>query len=145
MRPASDLPSLNAVPAAPRSPSPLARELVYSYSGRRGIRLLLGLALLVMGLPFAGLICWDLRRDLAIDLSGETVQGTVLAALKDTSAMIDREHPTLVRFRYSVDGKPYEGETTVRHPEFEKVGSRVTVEHASGIPGFARIRRRQEG
>ena len=139
-------PDLSEVPPAPRSVSSLARELILKpygesgrLSGKRGVRLFVGLMFLTVGMLPVALFGWDLWRDFAIDLNGKTVQGKVLEARLNTSMSINKRNPTTARFQYWVDGKAYEAETDVLHPKFGEVGSEISVEYASNTPAYARI------
>ena len=128
-----------SVPMPPRQPSPLAKKLVFGYSGSQGVLLLIGIIFTVMGIPFSLAFGLGLWRDVAIELSKETVQGTVLEAHLNTSVEINEEHPTTVRFKYAAGGREYENETDVLHPKFGEVGSTIPVELARNDPANARV------
>jgi len=81
---------------------------------------------------------WDLWRNFAIDRNGKTVQGKVLEAHLNPPRK-NRTRSTKVRFQYQVDGKAYEIETDVDHPDFGEVGAELSVEYAGNTPAFARI------
>ena len=134
-------PEPSPVPPAPRRPSQAARRLIYGYGGSQGVTLLVGAALLVIGVPFVAIFGWGVWRDLAIDLGTGRADGTVLAARLNRNVKINGRHPTEVRFRYQVDGRALEAETDLMDPDLPEAptGSRIAVEYARGRPEYARL------
>src|SRR5262245_22492439 len=58
--------SLDAIPPAPREPSPRARKLVFGYQGAQGARLLIGLIFTGIGLLITTVFGWGMPTDLGI-------------------------------------------------------------------------------
>jgi hypothetical protein len=70
------------------------------------------------------------RREKRAYRDGLPIDGKVVRSEQDTSTAINEKHPWIIRWEFSVDGKPYEGELThMNHALLQafKVGSAVTV------------------
>jgi hypothetical protein len=97
--------ALSSIPPSPRPPSPRARRLIFRYQGKQLVMLILGVVFLLFGSIFPVVFGWGLPVDLAIAVSGTTVQGKGLDARVNHSVRINRAHPTLVRFSYELEGQ----------------------------------------
>lgn len=132
------LPGLNDVPPAPRTPSPEARHLVFGYRGNQGIKLIVGIGFLVIGLIIATVFCWGLPMDAAIDLSRRETRGTILQAVTATGARTGSRPPTRVRFQYEAGGTRWTGEAITFAIDHDQTGA-IAVEYASLNPAWGRL------
>lgn len=100
---------LPAVPPSPRSPSPRARQLLFSFQVVETVLFWVGSTFLVVGSLVAALLCQHLPTDLLLSLgSTTTVKGRVLSERIDPYNRIHFVHPTIFTFSYKVDGAVYE-------------------------------------
>ena len=67
--------SLDAVPPAPREPSPRARELIFRYQGSQKVLLLVGAIFLAIGVLLSVPMNWGLPSDLALSVGGRPSRG----------------------------------------------------------------------
>jgi hypothetical protein len=134
-------PDLARIPRAPRTPSARARDLVFRYHGSQGIILLIGVIFLVAGVVPSAIFCWGLPVDLAIAVAGVPGSGTVVGTELQSNVRVNGRHPTLVHFRYLVDGATYEGTspTLDRARSSLSPGSRVPIELLRANPPWARL------
>jgi hypothetical protein len=133
---------LSSIPPAPRQASPEAKRLILSYQGSQWVMLIMGIAFLTFGAIFPVVFCWGLPVDLAIDVSGQTVQGRGMGATLNRSVRINRAHPTRVRFAYEVDGQSYTGEVSTFDSSTIAAGTSggpLFIEVAGVDPSWARV------
>lgn len=134
---------LASVPPAPREPSPRARDLIYAYTGKQRALLIVGLAMLPLGLLLGVLFNWGLPSDLILAFRGEPATGQVVSAKLDRSTRINGVHPTDLRFSYRVEGVPYEAGSSTTDRDLARglvEGASVPIEVARGAPSVARVR-----
>jgi hypothetical protein len=141
--PAGPPPDLATVPRAPRQPSTGARQLVFAYQGAQRIKLIIGVAFVLIGFPASLPATWGLPGELALALSATPGTGTVTSVARDPSFRINRQTSTKMVFSYRVDGEDYEESFhTLRlqvNGRLVQRGDRVPIEYASLHPGFARM------
>lgn len=104
--------------------------------------LIFGLAFLLFGSIFPVVFGWGLPVDLAIAVSGTTVQGKGLDARVNRSVRINRAHPTIVRFSYEMEGQRYTGEVSTFDDAAIAAGNSggsLSVEVARLNPSWARV------
>jgi hypothetical protein len=94
---------LAGIPNAPRTPSPRARALIFRYQGLQFVLRLIGMLLFFIGLAVAIPLNWNLKEDLALDLSSKPAVGRVLELGINSNVRINSRHPTVIRFRYTGD------------------------------------------
>jgi hypothetical protein len=137
-------PNLAEVPAAPRTPSPRARKLIFRYTGRQAIFLLVGLIFSVVGIVLSVVFMWGLPSDIAIALAKREVPGQILRAGR-TSYTVNGESPTSVCYSYEFGGRRYEASSDILPGSpldlaaAEPGHGKVTVELAAFHPASARI------
>src|SRR5262249_25199515 len=100
---------LGHVPPPPRQPSARAKDIVFAYQGSQKVMLLIGAMFLAMGMLFAVIFCWGLPVDIAIALGGRPTTGTVTSTEVQRNVTVNGRHPSLIHFRYQVNGAWHEG------------------------------------
>ena len=133
--------SIDAVPPAPRTPSPRASALVLSGSGGDTVVMLVGAGFLLLGTLFALVFCAGIPGDLLIDATGRTVKGELVSQRIDESTKVNGVHPTIMRFRYVYAGKPYtdESSTLTGLSGIHVNGDPIQLEVSTVDPSIARI------
>src|SRR5438128_1675840 len=104
--------SLDAVPPAPREPSPRARELIFRYQGSQKVLLLVGAIFLAIGVLLSVPMNWGLPSDLALSVGGRPMRARVISRELNRSVTINGRHPTEIRFAYTVDGQRFTGRSS---------------------------------
>lgn len=130
------------VPPAPRQPSAQAREIVYRYQGGQKVILIIGLVFTLMGTVFGFVFLWGLPVDIAIGLSGKAATGTVVSTETQANVKVNNRHPTLIHFRYKVDGAWHEGSSSALSPAILRSaapGASVPVEYVPAAPDWVRV------
>ena len=132
---------LEAIPPAPRTPSPRARSLVYGYRGAQGVMLTIGLAFLGMGLLFTTIFCWGLPWDLALAASGARGQATVTSTETVNNVKVNGVRPTRLSFRYRVGPTTYDGDSATLDGMLRRtaVGATVPIEYLAFAPSISRV------
>ncbi len=144
---------LARVPRPPRIPSERARELVFRYHGSQKVLLIVGSIFLAVGSVTSVVFCWGLPADVALSIAGREVTGIVTDTRIQENIYINGRHPTLVRYRFSLEGEPegeggagagvYEAESITIDPETiaaARPGARVAVEVAPWNPRWVRLK-----
>lgn len=134
--------ALDAVPPAPREPSPRARELIFRYQGLQRALVWLGAIFAAVGVLFAVPLCWGLPGDLAIVVGGHELQGRVLSRELDRSTKINGRNPTVIRFAYSLDGTRYQAQSSTLDAEVIRAAAPdqlVPIQVAGLNPQWARV------
>ena len=109
-----------------------------------GVLAFIGIAFILMSSLF--FVLMGDPRDVLVDrdLNGraETVQGIVLG-IEDTNTEVNEETVEVIGFKYTVDGKDYEGQSyTSEYSVLNalKVGGPVTVEYLPDAPHIGRVK-----
>ena len=78
--------------------------------------LLLGLIFLVVALA-VGTRRYDHARQIVNVLrTGESTQGQIIDVQKDYSVRVNRQHPSVIRYQFQVNGQDYEGNVRTLNP-----------------------------
>jgi len=138
--------SIDAVPPAPREPSPRARALIFQLRAGQGAMVLTGSIFALVGCLFATIFCWGLPGDLAIALDGKVVQGELISQELNRSEKINGVHPTVLRFSYRIDGERYQAESSTIGvvPRADPDGE-LRIEVARSFPTVARVQGTHRG
>jgi hypothetical protein len=116
--------------------------MIFRYTGRQWVLLLVGSILSVVGIGVGIPFCWGLPSDIAISLNRREVTGQVLRNER-ASYTVNDESPTVVRYRYEYGGRSYESSSDVfsgAPPTLAEAGAgTVTVELAAFHPTYSRI------
>jgi hypothetical protein len=133
--------SLRAVPPAPRTPGPRARQLIFSLQGKIKVLVLVGGFFLALGSLFTVIFAGRIPGDLAIAATGREITARVLSAELDRSTRINGRHPTEVRFAYTIDGEVHETSSSAVDQRLAALfpGQQVVVEVAPFYPAWARV------
>ena len=133
---------LDAIPPAPREPTPRARELIFRYQGAQKGMLLIGVIFTIMGSAFAIPFAWGVPADITIAATGKQQHGRVLGAEVDRSVTSGGKHPTVIRFAYSVDGKRYQSESSTWNDAVAaqaRLDASIPIQISSLKPEWARV------
>lgn len=129
-----------AVPPVPRTPSPRAKKLIYSYQGSQFVRLMVGVIFLVVGLPISCLFCVSLPGQLSLDSAHLTTTGTVVSTKVRRDIKVNNQHPTEIAFTFAgSDGKTYEGKSSTTDPVTLVAGESVRIEYVESDPTLSRV------
>jgi hypothetical protein len=134
---------LGNVPAAPRSPSPRARALIFAYEGRQFAQLIVGVMFLVVGGGLTLLFDWRLPAELAITLGGHAATGHVSDAQIERNITVNGRHPTALTFTYDVGGVRHTGLSSTIDADVvaaAQPGADVPIEVAGLNANWARVR-----
>ncbi|AKT40402.1 DUF3592 domain-containing protein [Chondromyces crocatus] len=130
------------VPRPPRIPTPLAHAVLLSAHGARGASLWVGGAFLVIGTVMSTVFCWRLPMDVALDVSGVRVQGTVVRTEVNHSVSINHRNPTEITFSYRVGRSTYEATSSTLESQMilaAREGAVVPVQVFPLVPAWARV------
>jgi hypothetical protein len=133
---------LDAIPPAPRAPSPRAKSLVFGYRGAQGVKLLVGLIFLAVGTLMSSIFCWGLPLDVALATMGTAAQATVIGTETVSNVEVNGAHPTRIRFRYRAGGQTYEGDSSTLDSSIRRTaraGEPVGIDVLGFAPGVARV------
>lgn len=130
------------VPPAPREPNEAARELVFAYTGRQKVMLIIGVVFALFGGPMSLVFAWGLPGDLALRVAARPVPATVVSAHTDESVEINGENPVVVAFAFEEGGVPHDGTSTFtgRSAAEFRPGAAVEAEVFPGRPDWARLK-----
>lgn len=131
------------VPPAPRKVTRVARRVLLGLGHGGEVFLMVGLGFFGLGSILATVFCWGLPTDVAIAFAGKETQGEVLSFELNTSMAVNDAHPTLVRFRYQVDGVSHVDATNTFDEAYiaaAQEGRPVPVEYLPSRPEWGRLR-----
>lgn len=137
------VPGASRVPPPPRTPSAAARRLIFRYQGTQLVFLLVGTIFTAIGCILSTVSCWGLPVDLALAFTGKEAQATVLSTELNRNVRINHQHPTRIRFRYQVDGKSFDGESSTLDADLLRAaesGAGIPIEVLPSQPSFARVK-----
>ena len=88
--------------------------------------MVVGASGLVLGLGLGSIRLAEMSRRQRLLRSGKTTQAVTVRVRKNYKVRVNRQHPTVVSYRYEVDGNEYEGSEPImdnaeRYVEGEKV------------------------
>lgn len=135
--------AFDRVPPAPRSPTPLARELIFGYQGGQNALRIIGAVFLALGIPFIFIFGGGILTDLTITATGQAATGTVVATRVVTSVEVNGAHPVGIQYRYDVSGEKYEAESYTLDTSILSVataGATVPVEIVPMAPSWSRMK-----
>jgi hypothetical protein len=131
------------VPPAPRTATPLARELIFGYQGSQGALRIIGAVFLAIGIPFVVGFGGGLAVDLTLAAIGQPATATVVATRVVTNVEVNGEHPLGVQYGYEVAGEKYEGESYDLGGAIAgtvTVGASIPIEVVPMAPSWSRVK-----
>lgn len=129
----------STVPSAPRRPNARVQRLLLRYEGGQGVRMIIGLVFMFLGCVASLVFLFDLPKDLALDLKGQEVSGTLSSCDTLENVTINDEHPVGLLFSFELEGRSHEGESYVLG-EYDCIpGRSLSVEVLPGSPSIARV------
>ncbi|HEY2370604.1 MAG TPA: DUF3592 domain-containing protein [Polyangiaceae bacterium] len=127
-------------PPAPRTPSPRARRLLFSYPPLQTMFAVIGLITLLMGLMVYRIFGPNVPSDVAITLFGSKTSGTIVSRALDGHMSVDNVHPTRFEFGYVASGASMSAHSyAVVVPAALAYSPKVDVEYLSLAPEYARV------
>jgi hypothetical protein len=135
-------PSIASIPPAPREPSARARETIFRFHGGQTVMLVVGGIFLAIGIALTVPLNWGLPSDVAIAASSRQLHARVISRDLDRSVTINGNHPTEIRFVYTVDGQRYEGRSRTMNTALLRGAqpeASVPIQVSSLNPKWARL------
>ena len=130
------------VPRPPRTPSTLARELIYGYQGSQSALRLIGGIFLVLGLPLILFLGDGLITDFTLAVAGKSAMATVTGTRIVTSVEINDVHPIEIKYDYQISGEKFQGMSyTTNNAVLQRAtqGESISIEILSSAPSWSRI------
>lgn len=130
------------VPRPPRTPGPLARDLIYGYQGTQRATRTIGAILLAIGLPVVLFLSDGMMTDAALAVTGKPVTGTVLSTRIVTNVEVNDRNPLEIKYRYEVAGEKYEAAsytTDVDVASRAAVGASIAIDIVPSLPSWSRM------
>jgi hypothetical protein len=136
-------PDVSRVPPAPRTPSALARQLVFAYQGSQRVKLVIGMIFTLVGFPVTLPATYGLPGEIALALSAMPGTGQVTRVALNPSVRLNRRPATKIEFAFEVNGERYtQSLNTIDGHAIalaERPNTQLPIEYAAVYPGFARI------
>jgi hypothetical protein len=131
------------VPRPPRTPNPLARELIFGYQGSQNALRIIGAIFLAIGLPFIFFLGRGLPTDLTLAAAGQPATATVISTRVVTSVEVNDVHPVEIKYHYEVSGEKYEAASHALDGSVvavATVGATIPIEIFPAAPSWSRMK-----
>lgn len=104
--------------------------------------IIIGLSFAILGMLAGWALLRGLQVDLALDLTGQTVEGEIIDMVEDTSVSVNKEHPITLVYSYNVGGEPLQGRSNTMDwalvATLEK-NPKANIEFAPWNPKWSRV------
>jgi hypothetical protein len=130
------------VPRPPRTPSALARDLIYGYQGSQGAIRIIGVIFLVIGLPLVLFLGDGLMTDIALGVAGKPTTATVVGTRIVTNVKVNDRNPVEIKYSYEVSGAKFESVSYTTNGDIVSsaaVGASIPVEIVPSAPSWSRV------
>jgi hypothetical protein len=125
----------------PRTPSLYTKKLLFTYQGWAQIKLILGGALTLVGLPMFFLCAFVLSEEFSTWQGALGVEANLIYAEKDLAEASVGELRYEVRYQYQQDDKTYEGSASLSVSKGNEmfIGKPISIKASQTVPGASRL------